>query len=42
MKRFLTLLMALTMLLALAACGGGDQEPAPTEEPVQTPGTRRW
>ena len=36
MKRFLTLLMALTLLLALTACGGGDQEPAPTEEPVQT------
>lgn len=36
MKRFLLFLMTLTMLLALAACGGGDEEPAPTEESGQT------
>lgn len=35
MKRFLTLLMALMMLLTMAACGG-DQEPNTTDEPNQT------
>ena len=41
MKRFLILLMALTMLLALAACGGGDQEPGGTDEPnVQEPANK--
>lgn len=37
MKRFLTLLMALTMLMALAACGGDDTpETDPSGESSQT------
>ena len=40
-KRFLTALLALTMVFALTACGGKDAAPAPTEtetaEPTPTP-----
>lgn len=40
-KRFLTALLALTMIFALASCGGKDASPAPTEtetaEPTPTP-----
>ena len=44
MKRFLALILALTMALALAACGGGNEpaaeSPAGGTEPF--PGKRRW
>ena len=33
MKKFLALLLALTMVLSLAACGGNNT-PAPTDAPV--------
>lgn len=32
MKKFLSLLMAMAMILSLAACGGSDTEPAPADE----------
>lgn len=35
MKKFLALLMAMAMVLALAACGS-QEEPAPTEQPDET------
>ena len=34
MKRFLALILALTMALALAACGGGNDEPSGGETPA--------
>ena len=40
MKRFLkpaALLLALTLLLALAACGGGTAQPTPTPVPTAEP-----
>ena len=36
MKKLLTLILALAMVLSLAACGGKKEEPAPTEEPAKT------
>ena len=44
MKRFLALILALTMALALAACGGGNDEPSGGETPAggaETPARRR-
>ena len=38
MKKFLAMLLALTMVLALAACGGKKEEtPAPAETPAEAP-----
>ena len=37
MKRFYCLLLALAMCLSLCACGATAGEPAPTEEPEETP-----
>lgn len=34
MKKYLSLLLALCLVLALSACGGSKEEPAKTEEPV--------
>ena len=36
MKKFFAAVLALTMALSLAACGGKKEEPAPTEEPAKT------
>ena len=37
MKKFWAMLLALTMILSLAACGGSKEEaPAKTEEPAAT------
>ena len=35
MKKYLSLLLALCLVLALTACGGSKEEPAKTEEPAQ-------
>ena len=34
MKKFLAMLLALTMVLSLAACGAKNETPAPTAAPV--------
>ena len=36
MKKFVSALLVLVMVLSLAACGGKKEEPAPTEEPAKT------
>ena len=38
MKKFLTLLMALSMCLSLAACGGSSEETAETPDSGETAG----
>ena len=40
MKKFLALLLALTMALALVACGGGDDEAASAASPAVRPRRR--
>ncbi len=35
MKKFMALLMALSMLLCLCACGGGTEDPAPEAAPEE-------
>jgi len=37
MKKFLAMLLALTMVLSLAACGAKNETPAPTEAPAAAP-----
>ena len=36
MKKYLSLLLTLCLILSLAACGGSKEEPAKTEEPANT------
>ena len=36
MKKLLSLMLALVMVLSLTACGGGKEEPAPEKEPEKT------
>ena len=36
MKKYLSLLLALCLVLALTACGGVKEEPAKSEEPAKT------
>ena len=36
MKKLFALLLTMTMVLSLAACGGKKEEPAKTEEPTKT------
>lgn len=33
MKKLIAMILSLTMVLALASCGGGKNEPAPAESP---------